>query len=204
MTREVHTYELAGQTIYHIYNFLDQETFADIQKQKKILYKGYSFGTVFHKVNDYKNIDNWEPAIGSALLKYAKTVKEFFDSHNLNVRLMDAHVSKITAYHWPLWQSVKHRPWPIWHKHHPFPPTNDINKFWVAVFYHHPFWDDEYTEKYDGRLRVSTSAEDPGIKLPCYANSVVIHNNQFGHTADNIIFSFPNDREVCYTDWRVF
>ena len=193
MTREVHSYELAGQTIYHIYNFLDQETFSDIQKQKKDLYKqNPGFGTTFNKVNDYKNIDNWEPAIGSAFLKYAKTVKEFFDNHNLNVRLTGAQVSKINASNWQ-----------PWHKHHPFPPTNDINKFWVAVFYHHPFWDDEYTKKYDGRLRVSTTPDDPGIKLPCYANLVVIHNNQFGHKADNIIFGFPNDREVCYTDWRV-
>jgi len=195
---EIIEHTLDDHKIFQILDVLDQDLFSNLQisKQKIYDFTGPNITSnekVFYRIKNWKDLDSWEPHIGIDFVSYAKIIKNFFLNLNLNASMTNFNMLVNNRY------NGVH-----WHKHHPLPPTNDVNKFWVAVFYHHSFWDSEYDKLYDGRLRVCNSPNNYGITFPCYANSVIIHNNAFGHCVDQLVRGAPVSREVCYTEWSIF
>ena len=71
-------------------------------------------------------------------------------------------------------------------------------KFYVALYYPHIFWD----SKYGGNLLLGTSKESSINSFPCTPNSVIIHNNLIGHDLDFLnLEDATTNRIVMYSHW---
>ena len=71
-------------------------------------------------------------------------------------------------------------------------------KFYVALYYPHSFWDSQY----GGNLLVGKSNGENMHSFPCIPNSCVIHSNLVGHDLDFLkLDESKSDRIVMYSHW---
>jgi hypothetical protein len=71
-------------------------------------------------------------------------------------------------------------------------------KFYVALYYPHRFWDPQY----GGNLLLGKTKESSIYSFPCVSNSCIIHNNLIGHDLDFLnLEEAPSNRIVMYSHW---
>lgn len=134
--------------------------------------------------NNKKDIESFEPYISKPLTDVMYSIKKI---------LNDNEVSNPKPYMARCYRNNIVTPW---HKH-PAPKGVKPSKFWVAIYYMHPNWD----TKYAGDLKVGLTENETAIEVPCYSNSLVLHNGYYGHGVEKLILGYEGDRDIFLTHW---
>jgi|APCry1669189440_1035222.scaffolds.fasta_scaffold00321_5 hypothetical protein len=192
----IKTYTIDNHNVYQVFDVLDDLAFNNIQQQKSNLWLcpgEHNINPVIRcfDIPNYTELDNWEFNIGSAFVTLLKTINKIISEiENTDIELVQVGAQKNNQRHgFP------------WHKHRLPTIKYKNNELYVGIFYTHNNWDQEYTNKFDGSLRVSIDEQHSGFKLPCISNSLVIHDSYFGHCLDNLLPGCPIERECFFSNW---
>lgn len=134
--------------------------------------------------NKKKDIESFEPYISTPLTKVMFIIKDL---------LIENGVANPKPYMGRCYRNNIVTPW---HKHG-VPKGVKPSKFWVAIYYMHPNWD----TKYAGDLKVGLTEKETVMEVPCYSNSLVMHNGYYGHGVEKLILGYEGDRDIFLTHW---
>ena len=134
--------------------------------------------------NDKKDISSFQPYIGDQLIKVME---------KLHTILLETGIENPKPYMARCYRNNNVTPW---HRHS-MPKGYKPKQFWVAIYYMHPNWD----VSFGGDLQIGLTEDHILHDVPCYSNSVAMHNGLYGHGVKKLKLGYKGDRDIFLTHW---
>lgn len=145
----------------------------------------YAYSTSKEAIlNLNEDIEHYVPIIGEPFAKVLRATRDF---------LIENDVKNPRPYSIRTYRNNKTM---RWHRHTMMPNIRRQN-FFVALYYLHPNWD----VSYGGDLKVGLAEDESILTVPCYSNSIVIHDGFYGHGVDHLKLGYEGDRDVFTAHW---